>query len=472
MHEVVRRRNLSSPHVSHPPAIHGRSHCPIDKPVSTDDGRRLAALQYHDFRLMWAGNFVSVVGSQMQLVAINWHVYRLLAGTSITITLFGREVALGAEALGLGGVGLARVIPIMIFAIIGGALADTANRRKLLIVTNGIAGLLAAVLALLSFTQRDTVLAIYLLTAAGAATAAFSSPAQQALIPNLVPRADLTNAISLNSTMRHIATIGGPALAGLIIGAASESWVYAINAVSFAAVIVALSLLHYSGRVVQSTTSGLGWSAIVEGWRFVRGSRIIWSSMMLDFMATFFSSARTMLPLVAGEILQVGAQGYGVLATAEAMGAVTAGAALSLRRDIYRQGVVLLSSVAVYGAATALFGLSTSFALSYLLFMLIGGADTVSMVIRQTIRQSTTPDRLRGRMTGINQIFFMGGPQLGEVEAGIVAALFGVPFAIVSGGLATVAMTAVIAQRYPGLRAYTRDTMIEDERRVTEGAAA
>ncbi len=440
--------------------------------MSTDDGRRLAALQYHDFRLMWAGNFVSVVGSQMQLVAINWHVYRLLAGTSITITLFGREVALGAEALGLGGVGLARVIPIMIFAIIGGALADTANRRKLLIVTNGIAGLLAAVLALLSFTQRDNVLAIYLLTAAGAATAAFSSPAQQALIPNLVPRADLTNAISLNSTMRHIATIGGPALAGLIIGAASESWVYAINAVSFAAVIVALSLLHYSGRVVQSTTSGLGWSAIVEGWRFVRGSRIIWSSMLLDFMATFFSSARTMLPLVAGEILKVGAQGYGLLSTAEALGAVTAGAALSLRRDIYRQGVVLLSSVALYGAATAFFGLSTSFALSYLLFMIIGGADTVSMVIRQTIRQSTTPDRLRGRMTGINQIFFMGGPQLGELEAGIVASIFGVPFAIVSGGLATVAMTAVIAQRYPRLRTYTRDTMIDDERRVTEGAAA
>jgi MFS family permease len=440
--------------------------------VSAEDGRRLAALQYHDFRLMWAGNFVSVVGSQMQLVAINWHVYRLLAGTSVSVTLFGREVALGAEALGLGGVGLARVIPIMIFAIIGGALADTANRRTLLIVTNGIAGLLAAVLALLSFTQRDTVLAIYLLTAAGAATAAFSSPAQQALIPNLVPRADLTNAISLNSTMRHIATIGGPALAGLIIGAASESWVYAINAVSFAAVIVALSLLHYSGRVVQSATSGLGWSAIVEGWRFVRGSRIIWSSMMLDFMATFFSSARTMLPLVAGEILKVGAQGYGLLSTAEALGAVTAGAALSLRRDIYRQGVVLLSSVALYGAATAFFGLSTSFALSYLLFMVIGGADTVSMVIRQTIRQSTTPDRLRGRMTGINQIFFMGGPQLGELEAGIVASIFGVPFAIVSGGLATVALTALIAQRYPRLRTYTRDTMTEDEARMAESAVA
>jgi MFS family permease len=432
----------------------------------------LAALQYHDFRLMWGGNFVSVVGSQMQMVAINWHVYRLLAGTSITIDLFGREISLGAEALGLGGVGLARVIPIMVFAIIGGTLADVTNRRKLLIITNGIAALLAAVLAWLSFSQRDTVLTIYLLTAAGSATAAFSSPAQQALIPNLVPKRDLTNAISLNSTMRHVATIGGPALAGLIIGAWSESWVYAINAVSFAAVIGSLSLLHYSGKVVQRTATGLGWSAIVEGWRFVRGSRIIWSSMMLDFMATFFSSARTMLPLVAGEILKVGAQGYGLLSTAEAVGALAAGTVLSLRKDIYRQGIILLVSVALYGLATALFGLSTSFALSYLLFMFIGATDTVSMVIRQTIRQSTTPDRLRGRMTGINQVFFAGGPQLGELEAGIVAALFGVPFAIVSGGIATVGFTIWIAKRYPRLRNYTRDTMVEDEARMAEASVA
>jgi len=440
--------------------------------LTAENDRRLAALQHHDFRLMWGGNFVSVLGSQMQLVAINWHVYRLLAGTSITIDLFGREIALGAEALGLGGVGLARVIPIMVFAIIGGTVADVANRRKLLIITNGIAAVLAALLAWLSFAQRDTVMTIYLLTAAGAATAAFSSPAQQSLIPNLVPKRDLTNAISLNSTMRHIATIGGPALAGLIIGASSESWVYAINAFSFAAVIVSLSLLHYSGKVVQRSATGLGWSAIVEGWRFVRGSRIIWSSMMLDFMATFFSSARTMLPLVAGEILKVGAQGYGLLSTAEAVGALAAGTVLSLRRDIHRQGIILLVSVALYGLATALFGLSTSFMLSYLLFMFIGGADTVSMVIRQTIRQSTTPDRLRGRMTGINQIFFAGGPQLGELEAGIVASAFGVPFAIVSGGLATVFFTIFIAKRYPRLRNYTRDTMVEDEARMAEASVA
>ena len=136
---------------------------------------------------------------------------------------------------------------------------------------------------------------------------------------------------------------------------------------------------------------------------------------------------------------------------------------LSLRKDIYRQGFVLLSAVALYGLATALFGLSTSLALSYFFFALTGASDTVSTVIRSTIRQVMTPDRLRGRMTGINQIFFMGGPQLGELEAGVVAAMFGVPFAIVSGGVATVLLTGYIAWRYPRLRHYTRATMDADQ---------
>ena len=203
----------------------------------------------------------------------------------------------------------------------------------------------------------------------------------------------------------------------------------------------------------------------------MRGAKIIWGSMMLDFLATFFSSARTMLPLVAGDILHVGAAGYGLLSTSQAIGSVIAGLVMSLRKDIYRQGVVLLTSVVIYGAATALFGLSASFALSYLLFAVTGAADTVSTVIRATIRQIMTPDRLRGRMTGINMIFFMGGPQLGEMEAGLVAAAMGVPFAIVSGGVATVVLTLWIAKRYPGLRRYTSDTMNEDRVRVAQAGA-
>lgn len=163
------------------------------------------------------------------------------------------------------------------------------------------------------------------------------------------------------------------------------------------------------------------------------------------------------LPLVADQVLGVGVQGYGLLATAQPVGAVLTGAFLSLRRDIGRQGVLLLISVGLYGAATALFGLSTVFVVSYLLFALTGVGDTVSTVIRATIRQIKTPDDLRGRMTGINMIFFMGGPQLGESEAGLVAAAFGVSFAIFSGGLAVLALTAWIAWRYPRLRAYTSE---------------
>lgn len=422
---------------------------------------RMVALQHHDFRLIWAGSFVSIIGTQMQFLAINWHIYQLLEGSSLSVTLFGRTLSISPEALGLGGVGLARIIPIAIFALMGGALADAVNRRKMLIWTNSAAALVAAILALLTIADLDSVWVIYMLTALGSAAAAFSGPAFQSLVPNLVPREHLTNAISLNSLAFQIATILGPALAGLVMGVTDVAAVYMLNALSFLAIIGALARLRYRGSAPVGS-AGLGWAAIMEGWRFVRGTRIIWSTMMLDFFATFFSSARTMLPLVAGQILGVGAQGYGLLATADALGSVLTGVVLSLRRDVYRQGMVLLVSVAIYGLATALFGLSTAFAVSYFLFALVGASDTVSTVIRQTIRQEMTPDRLRGRMTGINQIFFMGGPQLGELEAGIVAAIGGVPLAIVSGGIATVMITGYIAWRYPRLRNYTRDDMVAD----------
>ena len=161
-----------------------------------------------------------------------------------------------------------------------------------------------------------------------------------------------------------------------------------------------------------------------------------------------------MLPLVAGELLGLGPGGYGLLATAQPVGALLAGLGLSLRGEIRRQGPVLLGSVAVFGAATALFGLSALFPPSYALYALTGAADTVSTVIRQTLRQMLTPDHLRGRMAGVNMLFFMGGPQLGELEAGLVAAAFGTAFSIFSGGLITVLLVALIARKYPVLREY------------------
>ncbi|MCB8977251.1 MAG: MFS transporter [Ardenticatenaceae bacterium] len=418
---------------------------------------RLVALQHRDFRLLWFGRLLSTMGSQMQQIAISWHVFALLRGQTYELIVFGRTLELNASAIGLGSLGLARVIPIIIFALLGGMLADSRNRRTLLIWVQTAAALFSGTLAVLTFTGHITIPIIYLLSGALAAASAFDEPARQSIVPNLVPREHLANAVTLNTVLWQIATIVGPGLAGLLVGQFDVGLVYALDAISFGAVIVSLLLMEYRGQAATQIGQGLGWAALVEGVRFTLKTRLIRSTMLLDFWATFFASARTMLPIVATDVLKLGVEGYGFLATAQPVGALIAGAIVALRHDIRRQGVVLLVSVGVYGVATAMFGLSTSFALSYILFGLTGAGDTVSTVIRGTLRQLLTPDHLRGRMTSVNMVFFMGGPQLGELEAGLVASLFGAPVAIFSGGLATVLLTALIAWRYPRLRNYTSD---------------
>ena len=356
-----------------------------------------------------------------------------------------------------------RVIPIVLFALIGGVLADTRNRRSLLLFTEGFDVVIAGILAVLTITGRATIVHIYLLTGALAAMNALEGPSRQSLIPHLVPREHFGNAVSVQTLMFTTASILGPALAGLLVGYANVGYVYALNALSFVAVVISLLLMDYRGHVAAAST-GLGVNALFDGLRFVFRTPIISSTMLLDFVATFFSSARTMLPIVASDILGVGAVGYGWLATADSVGAVLAGSALATRGEqLRRQGPVLLACVAIYGAATALFGLSTVFALSFVMLMLVGAADAVSTVIRGTVRQLSTPDALRGRMTSVNMMFFMGGPQLGELEAGLVAAAFGVPFAVVTGGVATVVLTALIAWKFPILRRYDTPTPVVAE---------
>ncbi|MEZ4515642.1 MAG: MFS transporter [Chloroflexota bacterium] len=411
------------------------------------------ALQYRDYRLLWIGLFISTIGTQMQLVAVNWHVFDLLRGQTFTINLFGRTIDLGAEALGLGTLGLVRVIPIVLFALLGGMLADTHNRRTLLIRAQVVSGLIAGVLAILTITGHVTVPVIYLATSGLAAVAAFANPSQQSLVPHLVPPEHFQNAVTLNNLLFTTAGIVGPAVAGLMVAYLDIGIVYAINAISFVAVVISLMMLSYRGQPAVNA-KGLGWDALIEGLRFTFRTKIIWSTMVLDFLATFFSSARTMLPIIATDILGLGAVGYGWLSAAQPVGSVVAASALATRRDMNHQGTVLLVSVIIYGIATAFLGLSTSVILSFILLALTGAGDTVSTVIRGTVRQMMTPDELRGRMTSVNMMFFMGGPQLGELEAGLVAAVWGVPFAIVTGGLATVLITGLIAWKYPELRQY------------------
>jgi len=418
----------------------------------TEQYTRLAALRYRDFRLLWTGEMVSTVGSQMQLFAINWHIFELLRGQTFILNLLGNDVVMSSEAFGLGLLGLVRVIPIILFALIGGMLADALDRRTLMIWTRIASAIIAGVLTVMTLADQIDVNMIYLLSAVGAAATVFDSPARQSIVANLVKPEHLTNAVSMNTLIFQIGTIVGPALAGLLVAKFNIGVVYGINTATFFVAIIAIILMRHRGAI--ETRTAIGWKSLVEGIRFTFSTRIILGTMLLDFFATFFSSARTMLPIIAGNVLGLDAVGYGILGTAQPIGALIVGLVLSLRDEMKQQGKILLWAVAIYGVGTAIFGISTSFALSFFMFALTGAGDTVSMVIRGTIRQLMTPDEIRGRMVSVNMVFFMGGPQLGELEAGIVAAFLGAPFAVFTGGIATILLTAWVAWQYPSIRNY------------------
>lgn len=389
---------------------------------------------------MWIGLLVSIAGSQLQFAAIHWHI---------------RDLTGEPDPLALGGIGLARILPVIIFSIIGGMVADNFNRRNILFITQTVLALQALVLAYLTFSGLITIRYIYILTAVQASAMAFDLPARQSLVPNLVPRDVLPSAFSLNTIAFNVGAIGGPLLLGLVPEGAL-GYAYMINSISFLAVLLALFLM---GDVPQdlNKSGGINFSAMWDGVRFIFKRPLISSTMLMDFIATFFASANTMLPIVARDILNVGKTGFVWLTSAQAIGSVGAGLVVSQLPKLRKQGQLFFGSVFVFGLATILFGFSTSFALAMFALFLIGAADALSTVIRNTIRQMQTPDHIRGRMTSVNQIFFMGGPQLGEVEAGLVAVAFGVPFAIISGGVGCILGLGFVAWKWPQLMAYNGD---------------
>jgi len=403
------------------------------------------ALRHRDFTLLWIGQLLSFAGSRMQTAAILWHVSLLAAPER--------------KGLALGLVGAVQVVPIIAFSMLSGVVADALDRRKVMLATQTVMALFAAALAALTFAGLHTVWPIYVLAALSSAAASFDGPARQALIPNLVPREHLASAIGLNTLMFQFASVAGPTLAGLVIAGPGIAWVYAVNAVSFLMVIAALLIMRARPRASGggAPASRITWAAAREGLRFVFAQPIVRSTMLLDFVATFFASATALLPIFAQDILHVGARGYGWLYAAPSVGAALAGLVMAYAIDRFeRRGAVLLWAVAAYGAATVVFGISRSFWLTLLCLAAVGAADTVSTVIRNIVRQLETPDELRGRMTGVNMIFFMGGPQLGELEAGVAAQLFGAVASVVSGGIGCLLATAVVARREERLRQYRR----------------
>jgi MFS family permease len=413
--------------------------------ASTSQNNRPSAfssLRHRDFRLLWSGQVVSVIGSQMQSAAINWHIYLLTH-----------------SAFALGLVGACRAVPIIACSLAGGVVADVVDRRRLMMVTQSVMLTSSATLALITFGGLSKIWPILLLTAISSAAWAFDTPARQSLLPMLVPLKDFQNAVSLSMLMFQTGMVAGPPLAGFVLASHGPAFVYALNAASFLAMLTGLALMRTSGKPEKSEADApdapqISWQALVEGLRFVWRTPIIVQTMTLDFVATFFASANQLLPIYAKDILDVGARGYGFLAAAPAAGAIVAGLVMARMGVFKRQGMTVIVSVAFYGAATIAFGVSKVFWFSLLMLAATGAADTVSTILRQTIRQLVTPNNLRGRMTSINMIFFMGGPQLGEVEAGTVAALIGAPLSVVTGGAACLIAAAVTFVKARSLRQY------------------
>jgi MFS family permease len=421
--------------------------------------RSFVALRHRNFRLIWLGLLVSFTGSTMQSAGLLWHVSLLVPPER--------------KGLALGLVGAVRVVPIVVFSLISGVVADAWNRRRLMLLTQIAATAVALGLAVLAFRGVARVWPLYVLAAIGSGVAAFDLPARQALVPTLVPREHLPNAISLNTIMFQLSSVLGPSLGGIVIAAFGVGWVYVANAVSFLFVVVALLMMRgVPARAVRDpsdATSGrddVSLHAALEGLRFVFRSPLIRSTMLLDFFATFFSSANALLPIFAQDILRVGPEGYGWLYAAPASGAMIMSAAMVPLTDrIERRGPTLLWAVTMFGLATIGFGLSRSFWLTFVCLAVVGASDTISMIIRNIIRQLETPDRLRGRMTGVNMVFFMGGPQLGELEAGAVANWFGAVVSVVSGGVGCLVATWWVAASTPALRHYRKETV--DSRQLT-----
>jgi MFS family permease len=387
---------------------------------------RLPALRHADFRNYLIGSFISNVGNNVQVWAIAWHVYHLTESSFM-----------------VGLIGLVRVVPLVVFTLFGGVLADQADRRKVLLLTQSCRAGIAVVLFVVTFLGKDSVGALYVIIALSSITRAFDGPARQAMVVGLVPLSDFPNAASLNGIGWRLSDVCGPIIAGFLIAFGKIGKIsgldicYALNLVTFAAVIFAIWKLPARGspeavEPVRSFDEVI--TRIKEGLQFVGQTPVVRNAMWIDFWATFLSGAEALLPAFAKKILGLGPEGYGILAASTGVGALIAAAALAWLPTIQRQGKTVVIMIAVYGFATIAFGISPNLMLASASLAVVGAADMISTVLRQTIRQLATPDELRGRMSATSSLFHISGPQLGDFEAGAVARGTGERAAIVIGG--------------------------------------
>ena len=381
-----------------------------------------AALRFRDYRYFAVGFMLSILGEQMLDVAIGWEIY---------------ERTNSASALGLAG--LAEALPVMTLSLLGGQVSDRYDRRRVLMLTQIALALCSAGLAAVSRTGAHVGWIFALISAAGVARA-FKSPARSALLPQLIPLEHLGSAVTWNSSMFQIASMAGPMIGGFLVAAFRHySWVYGLNALLSLSFLAFLSMIPSLPKPVAKKEP-VTRETLLAGVSFIRKSPLILATITLDLFAVLLGGAVALLPIYARDILHVGATGLGWLRAAPAIGAFIMAllvAHLPPRLSPFKHaGPALLWVVAGFGAATIVFGLSRSFALSMAMLFLTGAFDNVSVMIRLTLIQLMTPDSMRGRVAAVNYIFIGASNELGAFESGMTAAAFGPVASVVGGGSA------------------------------------
>lgn len=392
----------------------------------------MAASFGRDFPLLSAGTFFSNIAQQVMAVAIAWELY-----------------AQTRSPLVLGNVGLAQVAPVLLFALVAGQVADHVSRRRVILAAQTAAVAVATVLWLAP-APRPVWLVYACLTVIGTART-FQSPSATSLLPTLLPAERLAQGIAWHSGAQQGALLLGPLLGGWLLAQFAPGAAYATQAATGA-----LALLLFLGlRPAPAATTGTErptWHTVGEGARFVWRDRLVFSALLLDLLAVLLGGAVALLPVFAEDILHVGAAGLGWLRMASAAGACAMTLVLGAAGPLRRAGPSLLWAVAGFGVATVVFGLSRSFALSFVMLLLAGALDYISVVLRMLLVQVRTPDAIRGRVVAVNSLFIACSNQLSAVESGIVAEWMGPVPAVVWGGVGTLVVVAVMAAAFPELR--------------------
>ena len=393
-----------------------------------------------DYRWLWAGQAVSGIGNQVTRLALPYQVYVLTGST-----------------LAIAALTLFQLIPILVFSLGAGSVADAVDRRRLLIVTQ--IGLLAtsAALVWLALLPAPPLIAIFLVAFVAAGLGSIDQPARSSAVPRLVPPERLPAAIALGQLNFQIASVVGPAIAGLVIATLGLPAAYGLDVATFAASFVGLIAIAPLPPHATAARPGLG--AVREGLRFALSRRVILSTFVIDLDAMIFGMPTSLFPALALDVFHAGPTGLGLLAAAPAVGALLGALLSGWVSSVRRVGQAVIVAVLIWGVAIVLFGLSTfSFLLALVFLAVAGAADVLSAVFRSTIVQLATPDQLRGRVSSIHILVVTSGPRLGDIEAAAAAAVIGAQASVISGGILCVLGVAVVARMFPELGRHVLET--------------